>query len=51
MGKFFPTHELYLRTLSEGKSNLIDGKANSIDVVVDLISCKDEANPISFPDL
>ena len=49
MGKFFPAHELYLRTLSEGKANSIDGRANLIDVVIDLISCKDQANPISFP--
>jgi len=44
---FLPTHELYMRTFPEGKANSSEDRSNSIDDVFDLISCKDEAYPIS----
>jgi len=36
-------------SIVEGEANSSEDRSNSIDVVIDLISCKDEAYPISFP--
>ena len=46
---FLLTHELYLGTFSKDEANSSEDRSNSIDDAFDLISCKDEAYPISSP--